>query len=109
MEEKVRENLSDVSIYVKGLDTEARSRYFSKLKYENGLKSLQDPYKIPIKKWSRDVTNWPIIEFGQIYMYLILSPAIFNPTSMRNYKSLEAYRYLIKVICLYVLVLHKCT
>ncbi|KAH3817734.1 hypothetical protein DPMN_119289 [Dreissena polymorpha] len=68
MDEKEQENLSDVSIYVKGLDTEARSRYFDKLKYENGMKSLLDPYKIPTEKWSKDVTNWPSNEFGQIYI-----------------------------------------
>ncbi|WAQ97892.1 ING4-like protein [Mya arenaria] len=93
MAEKVREILTDVSIYVKGLDSEARKRYFSKLMFDKGLKTLPDPYKVPDEKWSRDLTNWPSLDFGQLYTYLILSPALFNPTSMRNYKSLEAYRY----------------
>ncbi|WAR26954.1 ING4-like protein [Mya arenaria] len=61
--------------------------------FDKGLKTLPDPYKVPDEKWSRDLTNWPSLDFGQLYTYLILSPALFNPTSMRNYKSLEAYRY----------------
>ena len=93
MAEKVREFLTDVSIYVKGLESEARKRYYSKLMFNKGLKTLPDPYKVADEKWSRDLTNWPSLDFGQLYNYLILSPALFNPTSMRNYKSLEAYRY----------------
>ncbi|WAR20906.1 hypothetical protein MAR_014880 [Mya arenaria] len=90
---KVREILTDVSIYVIGLASDARKRYFSKLMFDKGLKTLSDPYKVPDEKWSRDLTNWPSLDFGKLYTYLILSPALFNPTSMRNYKSLEDYRY----------------
>ena len=43
MTEKVREILTDVSIYVKGLDSEARKRYFLKLMFDKGLKTIPDP------------------------------------------------------------------
>jgi len=46
MTEKVREILTVVSIYVKGLDSEARKRYFSKLMFDKGLKTIPDPYKV---------------------------------------------------------------
>ena len=46
MAEKVREILTDVSIYVKGLDSEARKRYFLKLMFDKGLKTIPDPYKL---------------------------------------------------------------
>jgi len=43
MAEKVLEILTDVSSCVKGLESEARKRYLSKLKFDKGLKTLPDP------------------------------------------------------------------
>ena len=33
-------------------------RYFSKLKFDKGLKTLPDPYKVADEKWSRDLTDF---------------------------------------------------
>ena len=95
MDGKVRELLTDVSIYVKGLDFEARKRYSTKLLYDKGTKSLPDPYNIRREKWSNDLCLWPDLQFAQIFMYLIETPALFSHAAMKNFKSLEAYRYFI--------------
>ena len=39
-----------------------------------------------------DVSKWPAVEFGQIYVYLIDSPGSYTRETMKAYSSLEAYQ-----------------
>jgi hypothetical protein len=81
-----------MSLYIKGLPIEARGRYYQKLAYDKETKTLPDPYGINNENWVNDPCLWPELEFGQVYTYLIETPSLFSPTSMKAYKSLEAYR-----------------
>ena len=84
MSDILREN---ISIYAKGFSREAKERYFDKLTFNNRTEKLPDPFVIE-EKWVNDSCLWPEIDFGQIYLYLIETPALFSPSSMKAYKRL---------------------
>uniref|UniRef100_A0A1X7SHI9 SWIM-type domain-containing protein n=1 Tax=Amphimedon queenslandica TaxID=400682 RepID=A0A1X7SHI9_AMPQE len=58
-----------------------------------GLSDLCDPYKVPMEMWSDDISLWPDLEFGQLYMYLVSTTGEFTKEMLKNYKSLDAYNY----------------
>jgi hypothetical protein len=41
--------------------------------------------------------SYPDLTFGDIYLYLIDTPSIYTKESMKAYKSLEAYRYVMEI------------
>ena len=53
--------------------------------------SRLDPYQIPPNEWKDNVSLWPPVEFGHIYMYLVDTPGEFTKEKLKTYKSLEAY------------------
>ena len=73
------------------LDSDARSRYQSKVSYNEGTDQLSDPYSI--NDWTDDLKEWPDLSFGDIYIYLFETPALFDRKATKAYKSLEAYNY----------------
>ena len=78
MDEEIQENLTEISIYLEGLecDCEAGDRYITKLNFSKGPKSLPVRIKfVLINVAGRNVIHWPSLELGQIYTDLILSPA----------------------------------
>lgn len=81
----------NISAYVNSLSFDAKQRYTTKLLFGAGTKSLPDPYFLT-EKWSSDPNTWPDLTFGDIYLYLIDTPSIYNKDSMKAYKSLEAYK-----------------
>ena len=81
------------SEYVKSLDPVARSRYHSKLSYNKGASSLPDPYNL--KGWTNNPSSWPDLTFGDLYTYLIETPGIYTKESLKTFKSLEAYQFVI--------------
>ncbi|CAC5369625.1 unnamed protein product [Mytilus coruscus] len=85
---------SKFSTYYHSLPNDTKNRYSTKLFYDAGTKSLPDPYVLT-EKWSTDPNTWPDLTFGDIYLYLIDTPSIFTKESMKAYKSLEAYKYVV--------------
>ncbi|XP_041374186.1 uncharacterized protein LOC121387226 [Gigantopelta aegis] len=83
-----------LSAYASALTPEAKQRYYRKLLYDSETKTLPDPYSLG-GKWSTNPSNWPDLTFGDIYLYLIDTPSIYNKDSMKAYKSLEAYKYVV--------------
>ena len=77
--------------YFASLDFESRKRYQNKLRIDG--ETLSDPYSIPEDEWIDDVSQWPTLEFGDIYTYLIDTPGTFTKEALKAYKSLEAYNY----------------
>ncbi|CAG2215690.1 unnamed protein product [Mytilus edulis] len=82
------------SSYVNSLTPDAKQRYQTKLLYAYGTKSLPDPYVLT-DKWSTNPCTWPDLTFGDIYVYLIDTPSIYTKDSMKAYKSLEAYNFVV--------------
>ena len=80
-----------MSTYFNSLDYVAQKRYLSKLKI--GDNTLQDPYAIEESLWSEDMRNWPDLQFGDIYSYLINTEGCYTKEKLKAYKSLEAYNY----------------
>lgn len=78
--------------YYNNLPAEAKVRYKRKLDLI-GLTLDDCPYKQPRGTWSNDPTQWPEMEYGDLYTYLIDTPGVFTRESMKNKKSLEAYLY----------------
>ena len=78
---------------VKSLDPVARSRYHFKLSYDKGASSLPDPYNL--KGWTNNPISWPDLTFGDPYMYLIETPDIYRTESLKAFKSLEAYQFVV--------------
>ena len=84
--------LSDLSIYAKNLTREDRERYMQKLTCQKTGTKVPDPFTLDTKMWLNDPCLWPEVEFAQIFMYLIETPARFSPSTMKAYKSLKAYK-----------------
>jgi len=95
-----------MSDYAKTLQDVDKKRYVEKLyKLEFTNMDMDDPYlpdtssgardqKVKrTERWIDDVTAWPNVEFGSIYVYLIDCPGPFTRESMHAYRSLEAYNY----------------
>ena len=57
-----------VSNYFSSLNYTAKKRYLEKLK--KGSFSVEDPFSIDDGQWSEDLSQWPELEFGDIYSYL---------------------------------------
>ncbi|XP_048734036.1 uncharacterized protein LOC125650107 isoform X2 [Ostrea edulis] len=83
-----------LSTYANSLSEEAKRRYTVKLLYNRGTCSLPDPYHLT-ENWSRSPDTWPDLTFGDIYLYLIDTPSLFTKESMKAYKSLDAYKYVL--------------
>ena len=64
---------------------------------------------MPDKHWIDDISQWPPVEFGQIYTNLINTPGQFTSEKMKAYKSLEAFNYYIRYAWPYLLKLEKFT
>ena len=68
-----KKSLSMSSDYISSLQASSLERYRKKL----ALCSLQDcVYRLPANVWDNDPTEWPPLEFGDIYVYLIETPGI---------------------------------
>ena len=71
-----------------------KAHFNSKLTLSSGEK-LPDPSSLPASTWLNDATCWPKLHFPNIYMYLINTPSVFTNESLKAYKSLDAYNYVI--------------
>ena len=79
------------SSYFSSLNYTAKKRYLEKLK--KGSFSVEDPFSIDDGQWLEDLSQWPELEFGDIYSYLIDTKATYTKEKLRAYKSLDAYNY----------------
>ena len=82
-----------MSNYYTSLACEAQKRYTSKLMLDGDDVCLPDPYNISSDLWLNDVTEWPNLEFGDLFMYLIDTEGIYTKEKLKAYKSLDAYNY----------------
>ena len=80
-----------ISKYFTSLEFTARKRYLEKLKVDG--RELDDPFRIDEDQWSEDLTQWPELEFGDLYTYLIDSEGVYTKEKLKAYKSLDAYNY----------------
>ena len=77
-----------------GTEEVMEESYKRKLKLiSQSLSELCDPYKEPIEMWSDDISLWPELEFGQLYIYLVSTTGEFTEEMLKNYKSLDAYNF----------------
>lgn len=53
---------------------------------------ISSPKDVKHQEWKDDIREWPQVEYGDIYNYLILSRAC-DGEEMKNYKSLDSYNY----------------
>lgn len=59
------------SDYISNLPPESQTRYKRKL----ALCGLSDcPYRLPANIWKNNPMEWPTVEFGNLYIYLIETP-----------------------------------
>ena len=65
-----------LSGYFTSLDFTAKKRYLEKNKTADGRK-LNNPFAIDEDQWSEDLTKWPELEFGDVYMHLIDSQGVY--------------------------------
>lgn len=67
---------------------ETKSRYLNKLNVCS-LEVCQ--YQLADDAWVNDPTEWPNLEWSEIYNYLVNSLGIFTREVMKNHKSLDAH------------------
>ena len=77
--------------YFNSLDYLAQRRYSEKLRIDDEV--LPDPYSIEEDLWADDITQWPDLQFGDIYSYLIHTEGPYTQEKLKAYKSLESYNY----------------
>ena len=89
------------SVTVSSEEQRPPSSYFSSLNYtikkrylKKGSFSVEYPFSIDDSQWSEDLSQWPKLEFGDIYSYLIDTKATYTKEKLRAYNSLDAYNYL---------------
>src|ERR1700733_9117719 len=81
-----------MSSYYLSLNKEAKDHKLDSI----GLQvNSDDPYIDDTSKWKDDVTQWPSLEFGAIYVYLVDLPGPFTRDKMHAYRSLEAYNFFV--------------
>jgi hypothetical protein len=81
---------------IRHLDDALYRRYLDKLRVpttNNSFINIADPYSMN-DGWTLDITEWPNVTFGDIYVYLIDSPGVYTKESLKAYKSLDAYCYM---------------
>ena len=76
--------------YFEKLTISEKSRYQLKCDF---IGPNDCPYRQPADRLVDDPSKWPDIHFGDIYTYLIDTPSVHSWESMKNYRSLEGYRY----------------
>ena len=59
----------------------------------NPVDNLPDPKDLD--NWNNDVALVPSVTWLDVTSYLVDTPSIFSKTSLRAYKSLEAYDYFV--------------
>lgn len=82
------------SDYYFKLDENAKRRYEQKLFM---LDLTEDPFSWKENEFqlTNDVTKWPELSFADIFVYLINFPSDFTKQSLKSYKSLESYKYVL--------------
>ena len=78
------------SPYFYELEEPEKCRYAQKL---DKLGGIDDPYLQEASIVGEDWRNWPIVEYPDIYNYLIQTPSLYTGESLKAYKSLDAYNY----------------
>ena len=92
--------------YLDTLLTVAKEGYIRKLQCLYGgpgvsTDKLLCPYDdITDDQWADDVSQWPPVEFGHLYMYFVETPGGYTMEAMKAYKSLEAYNYYYRLVLL---------
>ena len=92
--------------YVSSLDYSPQKRYFGKLTFDG--KVLPDPYGISEDQWLGDVSKWPSLDFGDLYVYLVDKKRTFTKEKLKVYKWLEAYNYFYNGY-IHTVYYHECT
>jgi len=80
-----------MSNYYLSLDEHEKQRYLAKLR-SLGLTDNDDPF-VEGADWVDEVREWPSLEFGAIYVYLIDTPGPFTREKLHAYRSLDAFNY----------------
>lgn len=92
------------SKYLDSLSSVAKERYIRKLECLYGgpgvpTDKLLCPYDdITDDQWTDDVSQWPPVEFGHLYLYFVETPGGYTREALKAYKSLEAYNYYYRLV-----------
>ena len=81
-----------MSSYYESLDEESQLHYDKKLTTEDG-KKLPDPKSL--KDWKNNVALLPVVNWPDIYNYLVNTPREYTHESMKACKSLKAYEFFV--------------
>lgn len=81
------------SNYFKELDEVSKARYLQKLTFDGT--SLPDPLDEAIRPYTflRDVKLWPLVQFGDVYNYLVQGECVYTNEKFKSFKALDCYNY----------------
>ena len=82
------ENKTEIKVATSVLQKKLTKEYFSRLK----LGKIPDPMAITEKKWTKEVTLWPLLDMGKIFAF-ILNHKEFDTDYIGKYKTEKAYSY----------------
>ena len=76
------------SLYLQSLSAEAKTRYDRKLAV-CGL--TECPYLLPSRTWRNDPSEWPDIDYGDVYAYLIETPGNWYVIIWKHISSVKLF------------------
>jgi hypothetical protein len=82
---------SSCSDYFLSLANDSKKRYLQKVSLING----KDPYTLKKSDFSQDKDDFPNFQYPDLYHYLIHTSSFITAEEVKNYKSLEAYKYFV--------------
>ena len=75
------------------LSAESKRRYTEKLDLIG--KDVNDPYFVCTKEVVKKDEDLPLVEYPDVYNYLINAPSPYTKQQLKAYKSLEGYNFLV--------------
>ena len=89
-----KKELKDMSEYLKSLEPNDTQCYVKKFTLTTG-ECFPNQYTLVAEEWEENINKFPDITWRDVTEYLIETSSLYTKESMKAYKSLEAFDYVV--------------